>query len=40
VKKDVMLYEGCRFQTFDKRVLGRIFGPKREKVIGMEKITK
>jgi hypothetical protein len=35
-----MLYEGRRFQTFEKRVLRRIFGLKREKVIGMEKVTK
>jgi hypothetical protein len=40
VKKAVMTYEGGRFQTFEERMLRRIFGLKREKVIGMEKITK
>jgi hypothetical protein len=35
-----MLYEGRRFQTFEKRVLRRIFKLKREEVIRMEKITK
>jgi len=31
VKKAVMLFEGRRFQTFEKMMLRRIFGLKREK---------
>jgi len=33
------LREENRLRVFEIRVLGKIFGPKRDKVMGMEKIT-
>jgi hypothetical protein len=30
---------GTRFRVFENRVLRRIFGPERDEVRGMEKIT-
>jgi len=34
------LREECRLKVFEKRVLRRIFGPKKDKVMGLEKTTK
>jgi hypothetical protein len=31
--------EECRLRVFENRVLRRIFGPKRDKVTGVEKTT-
>jgi hypothetical protein len=33
------LREECRLRVFKNRVLRRIFGPKKEKVMGLEKTT-
>ena len=33
------LREDCRFRVFGNRVLRRKFGPKRDEVTGVEKIT-
>jgi hypothetical protein len=33
------LREECRLRVFENRVLRRVFGPNRDKVTGMEKIT-
>jgi hypothetical protein len=33
------LREERRLRVFENRVLRRVFGPKRDKVMGMEKIT-
>jgi hypothetical protein len=33
------LREECRLRMFGRRVLRRVFGPKRDEVMGMEKIT-
>ena len=33
------LREECRLRVFKNRVLKRVFGPKRDEVTGMEKIT-
>ena len=35
----LVLREERRLQVFENRVLRRVFGPKRDKVTGMEKIT-
>jgi len=31
--------EECRLRVFENRVLRRIFGPKRDKMMGVEKTT-
>jgi hypothetical protein len=33
------LREECRLRVFENRVVRRVFGPKRDEVTGMEKIT-
>jgi hypothetical protein len=33
------LREECRLRVFENRVLRRIFGPKRDEVMGVEKTT-
>jgi hypothetical protein len=33
------LREECRLRVFETRVLRRIFGPKRDEIMGVEKTT-